>query len=53
MVRDYLLPEIRQLEDRTDLRSIKEAMKLSKVTDRGAVKNNDTLYSILKDIYYK
>jgi hypothetical protein len=35
MIRDYLLPEIRALEDRTDVGSIKKAMKYTKITDRG------------------
>ena len=53
IVRDYLLPEVRSLEDRKDLQSIKQAMQLPKVTDRGATQSNDILYGILKDIYYK
>ena len=53
VIRDYLLPEIRALEDRNDIRSIKQAMQLTKVSESGVTKNNDLLYGILKDIYYK
>ena len=53
VIRDYLLPEIRALEDRNDLRSIKQAMQLTRVSESGVTKNNDLLYGILKDIYYK
>ena len=32
-IKDYLFPEIRALEDRTDIWALKEAMKLKKVSD--------------------
>ena len=52
-MKDYLFPEIRALEDRTDIWSIKEAMKFSKVSDRGVSNESDMLFAILKDIYYQ
>lgn len=52
-MKDYLFPEIRALEDRTDIWSIKEAMKISKVSDRGVTNESDMLFTILKDIYYQ
>ena len=52
-MKDYLFPEIRALEDRTDIWSIKEAMKVSKVSDRGVTNESDMLFAILKDIYYQ
>ena len=52
-VKDYLLPEIRALEDKNDVKSLKKAMEFDKVQDQGFDRSRDKLYEILKDLYYK
>jgi len=43
VVKDYMLPEVRALEDRNDRESILEAMAIRKVSEHGISRDRDKL----------